>query len=152
MWESAGSIDSAGEGEAGTRFRSGDQDGGSAAAAAIHASLQRPVRKAYYSEIFSTLLRQRLALFRIAALPAGRNSYPEDIDAALKGAEFDSAREQELLYVQTEVMNRSENLSPLHARKSSLNYFSSTNYRELTGLVPYQREAGLEPERTAPLI
>lgn len=114
---------------------------GSAAATSIDASLRRPARKAYYSQIYATLLRQRLALFRIAALPAGVNSYPEDIEIAAQGAQLDSAREQELLYVQTEVMNRSENLAPIHARNSRLNYFASTNYRALSRLIP------LRPER-----
>ncbi|HEX2721269.1 MAG TPA: tryptophan 7-halogenase [Gemmatimonadaceae bacterium] len=121
--------------------------GGSAAAAAVNASLRRPERKTYYSEIFSTLLRQRLSLFRVAALPPGRNSYPEDIEPAAKGAQFDSAREQELLYIQTEVMNRSENLAPIHARDRRLNYFASTNYRELTGLIPRKPESGVSPAK-----
>jgi flavin-dependent dehydrogenase len=105
--------------------------GGSAASSAVNASLLRPERSAYHREMFSTLLRQRLALFRLAALPPGRNSYPEDVETALRGAQFDSRSEQELLFAQTQIMNRSQNLKPIHASDSRLHFFRSTRYSEI---------------------
>lgn len=49
---------------------------GFAAAWAVDASLKKPSSRAYYAEVFSTLVRQRLALFRISALPRDITAIP----------------------------------------------------------------------------
>jgi flavin-dependent dehydrogenase len=107
---------------------------GFAAAWAVGASLQKPKRSAYFTEVFSTLVRQRLSLFRISALPAGHNSYPEDVPIALQAARLDRDSEQELLMVQSVLTDRSENLAALYAMEPRLNYGPSPKAREVSRL------------------
>ena len=107
---------------------------GFAAAWAVNESLKKPARREYFRKVFSTVVRQRLALFRISALPAGFNSYPEDNDIALAAARLDRASEQELLLVQTKLTDRSENLAPLFAADPRLKYDDSPLYREIPEL------------------
>jgi len=108
---------------------------GYAAAWAVASSLKKPSRKTFFKDIFSTVVRQRLSLFRLSALPPGHNSYPEDIPVALRAARLDSKSEQELLYVQSVLTDRSENLAPLSALDPSLNYDHSTKHHEVAQLV-----------------
>jgi flavin-dependent dehydrogenase len=103
---------------------------GAAAAQCVEASLRNASRKDYYARVYSTLVRQRLTLFRLSALPEGHNSYPEDYPIALEAARLDSAVEQELLMVQTRITDRPGNLAPLLALDSSLAYRTSTRYKE----------------------
>ncbi len=107
--------------------------------------LRKRGKSDYYTNIFSTLVRQRLSLFRISALPAGFNSYPEDNVIALKAAQLDSHLEQELLLVQTKLTDRSDNLAPLAAMDGRLQYGESPKYREVKHLVPFH-EHRLEAE------
>jgi len=107
---------------------------GYTAAWAVNASLKKPARRAYFREVFSTLVRQRLALFRISALPAGHNSYPEDNPIALGAARLDRESEQELLLVQCKLTDRSENLAPLYAADPRLKYDESPLYVEVPEL------------------
>ena len=103
---------------------------GSAAAQCVNASLRNKGRSAYYASVYSTLVRQRLTLFRLSALPEGHNSYPEDYPIALEAARLDSAVEQELLMVQTRLTDRSGNLAPLLALDRDLSYITSTRFKE----------------------
>lgn len=116
---------------------------GFSAASAIDSCLRRPGRRNYFASVFSTLLRQRLSLFRLSALPVGQNSYPEDIPIALKAAQLERVSEQELLLAQTILTDRRENLAPLYALDSRLKYDDTTNYREVPELVPWG--AALQP-------
>jgi flavin-dependent dehydrogenase len=109
---------------------------GYASAWLADACLKKPAKRDHFADMFSTLLRQRLSLFRISALPAGVNSYPEDNAIALRAARLDSSNEQELLFVQTVLTDRSENLAPLYAMDPRLNYLESRKYREVSELVP----------------
>ncbi|MBA3342916.1 MAG: tryptophan 7-halogenase [Gemmatimonadaceae bacterium] len=113
---------------------------GYAAASAVDESFKKPASRAYYTEVFSTLVRQRLSLFRISALPAGQNSFPEDNALALKCAQLDSRDEQELLFAQTQLTDRPGNLAPMHAMDPRLNYTSSTRYQEVPALIPLGAE------------
>lgn len=113
---------------------------GFAAAWTADACLRKPGKREYFTDVFSTLVRQRLALFRISALPAGHNSYPEDNAIALRAAQLDSRSEQELLLVQTKLTDRSENLAPLFQMDPKLNYQASTKYREVPELVPLESQ------------
>lgn len=108
---------------------------GSAAAWLADTCLKKPTTKDYYTNVFSTLVRQRLSLFRLSALPAGFNTYPEDVPCALRAAQLDSHMEQELLLVQTRLTDRSENLAPLAALDSRLQYHKSMKYRQVSELV-----------------
>jgi flavin-dependent dehydrogenase len=114
---------------------------GFASAWTADACLKKPAKREYFTDVFSTLVRQRLALFRISALPAGHNSYPEDNAIALRAAQLDSRNEQELLLVQTKLTDRSENLAPLFQMDPKLYYQSSTKYREVPELVPLETAA-----------
>ncbi|MEP6905608.1 MAG: hypothetical protein ABI875_05960, partial [Gemmatimonadales bacterium] len=116
---------------------------GTAAAWLADACLKKPAKRDYFTNVFSILVRQRLSLFRISALPPGHNSYPEDNAIALQAAQLDSHLEQELLLVQSKLTDRSENLAPLAAMDSRLKYGESTKYRELPELIPL--EAELQP-------
>ncbi len=110
---------------------------GYAAAWAIDESLQKPSRRKFFRDTFSTVVRQRLSLFRLSALPVGLNSYAEDVPIALKAARLDSSSEQELLYVQSVLTDRSSNLAPLLAMDPKLNYHASPQKcREVAELVP----------------
>lgn len=112
---------------------------------AVGASMGKSEKRAYFSSVFSTLVRQRLALFRISALPVGHNSHPEDIPLALQAARLDRESEQELLLVQTVLTDRSENLAPLYAMDSRLKYGPSRKYRivpELSWLGAEMQVAG----------
>ncbi len=113
---------------------------GFAAAWTADACLKKPSKRDYFTDVFSTLVRQRLALFRISALPAGHNSYLEDNAIALRAAQLDSHSEQELLLVQTKLTDRSENLAPLLQMDPKLNYQSSDKYREVPELVPLESQ------------
>jgi hypothetical protein len=75
-------------------------------------------------------------LFRLSAVPPGRNSYPQDNAIAVRAARLDSSSEQELLYVQTILTDRSDNLAPLYAMDPSLNYCNASKAREVPELVP----------------
>ena len=108
---------------------------GAASAWLADACLSTPAKSEQYTRVFSELVRRRLSLFRISALPAGHNSYPEDIAVALRSAQFDSHLEQELLLVQTKLTDRSENLAALAAMDSRLHFGDSTKYREVQELV-----------------
>jgi len=110
---------------------------GFSAATAIDASLKKPARSRYYADVFSTLVKQRLALFRLSALPVGQNSYPEDIPIALKAAQLERASEQELLFAQTVLTDRSENLAVLHAMDRRLRYDEATGVRQVSRLTPW---------------
>ena len=90
--------------------------------------------------MFSTLVRRRLSLFRISALPVGYNSYPEDNDIALGAARLDSQSEQELLLVQGKLTDRSANLAPLLAMDPRLKYNDTNKYRVVPELVPMREE------------
>jgi flavin-dependent dehydrogenase len=116
---------------------------GFSAATAIDASLRKPERSGYFANVFSTLIRQRLALFRLSALPVGQNSYPEDIPLAPKAAQLERASEQELLLGQTILTDRRENLAPLLAMDGRLRYHDTTKYRQVAELVPWG--AALQP-------
>jgi flavin-dependent dehydrogenase len=109
---------------------------GYASAWAVDECLKKPSGRDYYTDIFSNLVRQRLMLFRISALPAGQNSFPEDNILALRCAQLDSSDEQELLFAQTNLTDRSENLAPILAMDPRLNYRSSARYQELPELIP----------------
>ena len=109
---------------------------GFAAAWLADACLNKQAKAAFFTDIFSTLVRQRLTLFRLSALPAGHNSYPQDYPIALRAARLDSTSEQELLYVQTVLTDRSSNLAPLAAMDPKLNYRNSPKAREVPELVP----------------
>jgi len=111
---------------------------GFAAASAVDQSLRKPERRAYFASVFAELARQRLALFRLSALPAGHNSYPEDIPVALKAAQLDRHGEQELLLTQTILTDRRENLAPLYALDRGLKYHDTAQFRRYERLQPYQ--------------
>jgi flavin-dependent dehydrogenase len=108
---------------------------GYSAASAVDSCLRKPARREYFTRIFSTLVRQRLALFRISALPPGQNSYPEDIPVALQAAQLDRASEHELLLGQTILTDRRENLAPLYAMDPRLNFGDTRKYRDVAQLV-----------------
>jgi flavin-dependent dehydrogenase len=108
---------------------------GSAAAWLADACLRKPTKREWYTNVFSTLVRQRLSLFRISALPEGVNSYPEDNVVALKAAQLDSHMEQELLLTQCTLTDRPQNLAPLQAMDSRLRYTESLKWREVPELV-----------------
>jgi flavin-dependent dehydrogenase len=112
-----------------------------AAASAIDRSLRKPARSAYFANVFSTLVRQRLALFRLSALPVGHNSYPEDVPVALKAAQLERVSEQELLLGQVILTDRRENLAVLQAMDPRLKYDNTTKYRQVPALVPMQQAA-----------
>lgn len=118
---------------------------GVAAAWLAEGCLGKPSKQAFFTDMFSTLVRQRLTLFRLSALPAGRNSYPQDVPIALRAARLDSSTEQELLYVQTVLTDRSSNLAPLHAMDPKLNYCPSAKAREVPELVPLGGGAAISP-------
>lgn len=110
---------------------------GSTAAWAVGSSLRKPARQEYFTKIFSTLVRQRLTLFRISALPEGVNSYPADYEIALAASRLDSVNEQELLFVQASLTDRKKNLVPLQELDPRLGYVTSEKFRvvpELTRL------------------
>ena len=109
---------------------------GYASAWLADACLSKPDKKKVSTEIFSTLVRRRLSLFRISALPVGYNSYPEDNAFALAAARLDSASEQELLLVQTILTDRSPNLAPLLELDPRLHYKRTDRLREVPELVP----------------
>jgi flavin-dependent dehydrogenase len=109
---------------------------GFAAASALDGCLRKPDRSAYFANLFSTLVRHRLALFRLSALPVGQNSYPEDIPIALKAAQLERISEQELLLAQTILTDRRENLAPLYAMDSRLKYGNTTKYHQIAELLP----------------
>ncbi len=113
---------------------------GSHAALAVDASLRNPARREYYSRVFSELVRQRLTLFRLSALPEGHNSYPDDYPIALRAAQLDSAREQELLLAQTKITARSGNLAPLYAMDNRLGYTETDKYREVAEFTRVARD------------
>jgi len=103
---------------------------------AISASLDRPERADYYAGLFDNMVRRRLALYRISALPEGVNSYAEeDYPQALKAAQLSSALEQELLQVQCRLTHRSANLAPLLEQDERLNYRDTDRYQCLPHLV-----------------
>ena len=108
---------------------------GSASAWLADACLSKPARSEQHTKVFSELVRRRLSLFRISALPVGHNSYPEDNAFALRCAQFDSRLEQELLLAQTKLTDRSENLAVLTAMDSRLTYEDSMKYQEVEELV-----------------
>jgi len=110
---------------------------GFSAATAIDSSLKKPERSEYFASVFSTLVKQRLALFRLSALPVGRNSYPEDIPIALKAAQLERASEQELLYAQAVLTDRSENLAGLQAMDKRLRYSEAKNVQTVERLVSW---------------
>ena len=114
---------------------------GYAAATAVAGCLRKPASSNYYANVFSTMVRQRLALFRLSALPAGRNSYPEDIPIALKAAQLERISEQELLLGQTILTDRRENLAPLHALDNRLKYNDTSKYSQIAKLVPMNEAA-----------
>ena len=116
---------------------------GAAAAAALDHCLRKPGSRDYYTRVFSALVRGRLALFRLSALPTGHNSYPEDIPVALRAAQLERESEQELLLGQVILTDRRENLAPLLALDGRLKYGDTTKYREVAQLVPL--EAAVEP-------
>ncbi len=120
---------------------------GYASAWLADACLKKPTKRDYFTEVFSTLVRQRLSLFRISALPAGHNSYPEDNAIALRAAQLDSDSEQELLLVQTKLTDRSENLAPLWDLDPKLNYGESLKYREVPELMHLGAEFQTATER-----
>jgi flavin-dependent dehydrogenase len=109
---------------------------GFAAAWLADACLSKPAKKSFFTDTFSTLVRQRLLLFRLSAIPPGRNSYPADNPIAVRAAQLDSRSEQELLFVQTILTDRSDNLAPLYAMDPRLNYRETTKAREVPELVP----------------
>jgi flavin-dependent dehydrogenase len=102
--------------------------------------LSKPERTTASTEIFSTLVRRRLSLFRISALPVGYNSYPEDNEIALGAARLDSKNEQELLLVQGKLTDRSANLAPLLAIDPRLKYDDTDKYKIVPELVPLREE------------
>ena len=108
---------------------------GSASAWLADACMTTPAKSEHFTRVFSELVRRRLSLFRISALPVGHNTYPEDIAYALKCAQFDSSLEQELLLAQTKLTDRSENLAVLAAMDSRLEYGESSRYEEVQELV-----------------
>jgi flavin-dependent dehydrogenase len=116
---------------------------GYASAWLADACLSKPDASAVSTKIFSTLVRRRLSLFRISALPVGYNSYPEDNAIALGAARLDSQNEQELLLVQTVLTDRSPNLEPLLALDPRLNYRHTARYREVPELVPLREECAV---------
>ena len=103
----------------------------------------KSAKQRFFTDMFSTLVRQRLCLFRLSALPPGRNSYPEDIPIALGAARLDSKSEQELLLVQTVLTDRSDNLAPLAAMDKRLNYGPSSKARVVPELVPLGAESAI---------
>ena len=103
---------------------------GSAAAQCVDGSLKNAARSDYYTKVYSRLVRPRLTLFRLSALPEGQNTYQGDYPIALEAARLDSAIEQELLMVQTRLTDRSLNLAPLVAMDGSLGYTHSDRLRE----------------------
>src|ERR1043166_7593917 len=109
---------------------------GYASAWLADACLSKPDKSNVSTEIFSTLVRRRLSLFRISALPVGYNSYPEDNDIALGAARLDSRNEQELLLVQTILTDRSPNLAPLLELDPRLHYKCTDRLRQVPELVP----------------
>jgi flavin-dependent dehydrogenase len=111
---------------------------GFAASSAVDGCLRKPERSDYFANVFSTLVKQRLALFRLSALPVGQNSYPEDIPVALKAAQLERVSEQELLLGQTILTDRRENLAPLYALDSRLKYDDTPKYRMVSELVPME--------------
>jgi hypothetical protein len=117
---------------------------GNASAWLADACLKKPANRDHFTDMFSMLVRQRLSLFRVSALPAGRNSYPEDNAVALRAARLDSANEQELLLVQTKLTDRSENLRLLYDMDPRLNYLETRKYRDVSELVPVGTAAPIE--------
>ena len=109
---------------------------GSASAWLADACMSTTSKSEQYTKVFTELVRRRLSLFRISALPVGYNSYPEDIPYALRCAQFDSHTEQELLLAQTKLTDRSENLAVLAAMDSRLTYTDSLRYQQVQELVP----------------
>lgn len=113
---------------------------GFAAATAVERCLRKPEDEKHFANVFSTLVRQRLALFRLSALPVGVNSYPEDVPIALKAAQLERVSEQELLLGQTILTDRRENLAVLYAMDRRLKYDDTPKYRQVAGLVPIREE------------
>lgn len=116
---------------------------GFSAATALDGCLRKPERRDYYANVFSTLVRQRLALFRLSALPVGQNSYPEDVPIALRAAQLERASEQELLFAQCILTDRPENLAQLYAMDGKLKYAETNKYRQILELAPL--ETALQP-------
>jgi flavin-dependent dehydrogenase len=108
---------------------------GTAASWLADACLRRKDKRDYYTRVFSDLVRQRLSLFRISALPEGFNTYPEDVKLALRAAQLDSHNEQELLLCQCRLTDRSGNLAPLAAMDCRLKYDHSPKYQAVEKLV-----------------
>ncbi len=108
----------------------------------IAASFEKPQKAAYYSKLFDSLVRQRLSLYRISALPEGVNSYAEeDYPLALQAAQFEKNSEQELLLVQTYLTHRRENLSRLYEMDNRIKYDETDLYETL----PYLTAADGSP-------
>jgi flavin-dependent dehydrogenase len=114
---------------------------GSFAAMSVDSSLRNPARREYFATVFRELVRQRLTLFRLSALPEGVNSYPEDYPIAVRAAQLDSAREQELLLAQTKITDRPGNLAPLYALDNRLGFTESDKYKEVAQLTRIVAEA-----------
>jgi len=112
--------------------------GGVAAAWLADNCLSKPAKRRFFMDMFSTLVRQRLILFRLSAIPPGRNSYPEDVPIALRAARLDSRSEQELLFVQSVLTDRGSNLDPLYALDPRLNYREAAKARQIPELVPLE--------------
>jgi flavin-dependent dehydrogenase len=109
---------------------------GFSAAWAIDFSLKQERRRDYYRRIFSELVRQRLTLFRVSALPEGVNTYPEDNAVALRAAQLDSILEQELLFAQCNLTDRKGNLDALLEIDPRLQYRESSRFRVVKELTP----------------
>jgi flavin-dependent dehydrogenase len=121
---------------------------GYASAWLADACLSKPDKSAVSTDIFSTLVRRRLSLFRISALPVGYNSYPEDNKIALGAARLDSASEQELLLVQAKLTDRSPNLAPLVELDPRLNYKHTDRFREVPELMPVEGDLAVSSAAT----
>ena len=105
------------------------------AAWSIAASLEKPEKAEYYTTLFDSLVRQRLSLYRISALPEGVNSYAEeDYPLALQAAQFEKNSEQELLLVQVYLTHRRENLRRLYEMDNRIKYDHTDRYQTLPHL------------------
>ncbi|MDX1530244.1 MAG: NAD(P)/FAD-dependent oxidoreductase [Rhodothermales bacterium] len=105
------------------------------AALTVAEALQHPARREVVTARYAELLKGRLAVYRLTALPVGVNSYPEMHRYALQCIKQLSDEERELIYVQMKLIHRTENLEPLYALDPLLPPLRSDRFHELARLV-----------------
>ncbi len=104
------------------------------AAMAIDDSLKNNKNRDYAVERFSELLRGRMAVYRLSALPVGVNSYQEMYPYALSCLKQMSDLEKELIYTQMILINRTENLDIIYQLDPDFRRLTSKKYTLLDEL------------------